>query len=80
MPQLFGCCGCRESEWRLYVLGAALAAAHAPKNVADDDFANIGIDESQPVVMTEKDASKCQKFAKDNYWFLQIEVLLPKFT
>ena len=27
-----------------------------------------------PIVMTEKDAVKCQAFAEDNYWYLQVSV------
>ena len=30
-----------------------------------------------PVVMTEKDAVKCQAFAKNNYWYLPITATLP---
>jgi len=29
-----------------------------------------------PIIMTEKDAIKCKKFAKDNYWYLVIEPVL----
>ncbi|PCH58259.1 MAG: tetraacyldisaccharide 4'-kinase [SAR86 cluster bacterium] len=35
------------------------------------DFENEAIDASQPVVMTEKDAVKCQTFARSNFWYLQ---------
>lgn len=38
------------------------------------DFEQQGIDEHQPVVMTEKDAVKCQQFAKNNFWYLSVEV------
>ena len=41
-----------------------------------EDFENQGIDEHQPVVMTEKDAVKCREFAKDNFWYLSVEVKL----
>jgi len=40
------------------------------------DFEQQGIDEHQPVVMTEKDAVKCQQFAKNNFWYLSVEVNL----
>lgn len=40
------------------------------------DFEQRGIDEHQPVVMTEKDAVKCQPFAKNNFWYLSVEVKL----
>lgn len=33
---------------------------------------------SGPVVMTEKDAVKCQACAKDNWWYLAVEFNLPK--
>lgn len=41
-----------------------------------DDFEQQGIDEHQPVVMTEKDAVKCRQFAKNNFWYLSVEVTL----
>ncbi len=41
-----------------------------------DDFKARGIDEHQPVVMTEKDAVKCRQFAKNNFWYLSVEVNL----
>ena len=41
------------------------------------DFENLGIDERQPIVMTEKDAVKCKRFAKPNFWFLAITTKLP---
>jgi tetraacyldisaccharide 4'-kinase len=40
------------------------------------DFKQQGIDEHQPVVMTEKDAVKCRQFAKNNFWYLSVEVNL----
>lgn len=40
------------------------------------DFEQQGIDEHQPVVMTEKDAVKCRQFAKNNFWYLSVEVKL----
>ncbi|MFT5843423.1 MAG: tetraacyldisaccharide 4'-kinase [Pseudohongiellaceae bacterium] len=40
------------------------------------DFEQLGIDEHQPVVMTEKDAVKCRQFAKNNFWYLSVEVNL----
>jgi tetraacyldisaccharide 4'-kinase len=41
-----------------------------------DDFEQEGIDMHQPVVMTEKDAVKCRQFAKNNFWYLSVEVNL----
>ena len=46
-------------------------------NFTANDFFNAGIDEKQPVIMTEKDAIKCTSFAKNNYWCLQIGLNLP---
>ena len=40
------------------------------------DFEQQGIDMLQPVVMTEKDAVKCRQFAKNNFWYLSVEVNL----
>ena len=40
------------------------------------DFEQQGIDVHQPVVMTEKDAVKCRQFAKNNFWYLSVEVNL----
>lgn len=45
-------------------------------NFTADDFELQGIDEHQPVVMTEKDAVKCRQFAKNNFWYLSVEVNL----
>lgn len=45
-------------------------------NFTADDFEQQGIDEHQPVVMTEKDAVKCRQFAKNNFWYLSVEVNL----
>lgn len=41
-----------------------------------NDFEQQGIDAHQPVVMTEKDAVKCRQFAKNNFWYLSVEVNL----
>jgi len=30
-----------------------------------------------PVIMTEKDAVKCRRFARSNHWYLPISVALP---
>ncbi len=40
------------------------------------DFEQLGIDDHQPVVMTEKDAVKCRQFAKPNFWYLSVDVTL----
>jgi tetraacyldisaccharide 4'-kinase len=45
-------------------------------NFTAADFKRQGIDEHQPVVMTEKDAVKCRQFAKNNFWYLSVEVNL----
>ena len=45
-------------------------------NFTAADFEQQGIDEHQPVVMTEKDAVKCRQFAKNNFWYLSVEVNL----
>lgn len=45
-------------------------------NFTAEDFEQRGIDEHQPVVMTEKDAVKCRQFAKNNFWYLSVEVNL----
>ncbi|MEC9300473.1 MAG: tetraacyldisaccharide 4'-kinase, partial [Pseudomonadota bacterium] len=42
-----------------------------------EDLLSAGIDEHQPVVMTEKDAVKCRSFARSNYWYLSTQVCLP---
>ncbi len=43
-----------------------------------DDFGSAGIDSHQPVVMTEKDAVKCQDFAKTNFWVLSTALKVDK--
>jgi tetraacyldisaccharide 4'-kinase len=45
-------------------------------NFTAADFKQQGIDEHQPVVMTEKDAVKCRQFAKNNFWYLSVKVNL----
>ena len=42
-----------------------------------EDLLSAGVDEHQPVVMTEKDAVKCRSFARSNYWYLSTQVCLP---
>jgi tetraacyldisaccharide 4'-kinase len=39
---------------------------------------NIEFNDNLPVIMTEKDAVKCQKFANSQHWYLPIEAQLPK--
>lgn len=39
-----------------------------------EDFAAFG---DQPVLMTEKDAVKCQSFAQPNWWYIPIDAELP---
>ncbi|MFT6093907.1 MAG: tetraacyldisaccharide 4'-kinase [Pseudohongiellaceae bacterium] len=41
------------------------------------DFEQLKLDEFQPVVMTEKDAIKCEEFAKPNFWTLKVVLTLP---
>jgi tetraacyldisaccharide 4'-kinase len=40
-----------------------------------NDFNEFG---AQPVVMTEKDAVKCQAFAKPNWWYIPVNAVLPQ--
>lgn len=40
-----------------------------------EDFSSFG---DQPVLMTEKDAVKCQSFAQPNWWYLPIDAQLPQ--
>ena len=35
---------------------------------------DINFNDDYPIVMTEKDAVKCAKFAKDNMWYLPVDV------
>ncbi|MFT5163806.1 MAG: tetraacyldisaccharide 4'-kinase [Alteromonadaceae bacterium] len=39
-----------------------------------NDFAAFG---DEPVLMTEKDAVKCQAFARPNWWYLPVDARLP---
>lgn len=41
------------------------------------DFESLNLDEFQPIVMTEKDAVKCEEFAKPNFWTLKVVLTLP---
>ena len=38
---------------------------------------DLAFADDRPVVMTEKDAVKCQRFARENLWYLPIEAQLP---
>jgi tetraacyldisaccharide 4'-kinase len=46
-------------------------ADHHPFRASDLDFAG-----DEPVLMTEKDAVKCEAFAKPNWWFVPVDVEL----
>lgn len=63
------------------------ALKHLPYTLRRHDFPDhhpftaeelAAIDEYQPIVMTEKDAVKCRKFARPNHWYLAAETELPK--
>jgi tetraacyldisaccharide 4'-kinase len=41
------------------------------------DFEQLNLDEFQPIVMTEKDAIKCEEFARPNFWTLKVALTLP---
>lgn len=45
---------------------------------SESDFDSGKLDAHQPIVMTEKDAVKCQGFARTNFWALTIEVELEE--
>jgi tetraacyldisaccharide 4'-kinase len=55
---------------RLYVEPHAFAD-HYAYQPSDLDFGD-----GAPVIMTEKDAVKCQRFVQDNFWYLPIEAQL----
>lgn len=38
---------------------------------------DLAFEDGQPVLMTEKDAVKCTRFARDNYWYVPINASLP---
>jgi len=42
---------------------------------SDDD---IDFPDNEALFMTEKDAVKCQRFARQNWWFLPIDAVLPE--
>ena len=44
---------------------------------SEEDFTGERIDAHQPIVMTEKDAVKCRRFATANFWALRAEMKLP---
>lgn len=46
-------------------------------NFSKTDFESLNLDEFQPIVMTEKDAIKCEDFAKANFWTLKVVLTLP---
>ncbi|MBI2994117.1 MAG: tetraacyldisaccharide 4'-kinase [Gammaproteobacteria bacterium] len=45
---------------------------HHPFSAADFRFGD-----ELPIVMTEKDAVKCRRFATDRFWYLPIEAVMP---
>jgi tetraacyldisaccharide 4'-kinase len=51
---------------------------HVIKHVFPDHYnyslQDIDFNDDKPIVMTEKDAVKCAKFAKDNMWYLPVDV------
>jgi tetraacyldisaccharide 4'-kinase len=48
----------------------------------DDHYAyqqsDLNFDDGLPVLMTEKDAVKCQSFAKDHYWYLPVSAQIDE--
>lgn len=40
--------------------------------------ADVAFKDMRPVVMTEKDAVKCKKFADDSCWYLSVDAILPE--
>lgn len=38
---------------------------------------DIGFPDSEVLFMTEKDAVKCQRFARDNWWYIPVDAVLP---
>ena len=46
-------------------------ADHHPFRAEDLDFAD-----DRPVLMTEKDALKCEAFSKENWWFVPVDAQL----
>lgn len=57
----------------LHVETHAFADHHAYSQV---DF--VGFDPKSPLLMTEKDAVKCQALALDNAWVVPVEAILPE--
>jgi len=43
-----------------------------------EDFEALGLDDKQPIVMTEKDAVKIEHFAQNNFWYLSIRCRLSE--
>jgi len=41
------------------------------------DPADLDFGDGNAVIMTEKDGVKCADFAKDNYWYLPVDAVLP---
>ncbi len=41
------------------------------------EYKDLQFDNDYPIIMTEKDAIKCEKFATDNIWYLPIKAVLP---
>lgn len=58
-------------ELGIVVRGQAFADHHA---FSADDLAYVG---SKPLLMTAKDAVKCQSFAQPDWWYLSVEAELP---
>lgn len=45
---------------------------HAYRDHHKYTFADISFDDDLPVIMTEKDAVKCRRFATDNQWYVRV--------
>lgn len=61
----------------LRCFGMALSVHRFPDHhgFVDEDFSDL---DDRPIIMTEKDAVKCQSFAGHDFWFLRITAVLPE--
>ena len=53
-------------------------ATHAFADHHDFSAEDLGFGDGLPVVMTEKDAVKCEPFARDDFWYVPITAELPE--
>jgi tetraacyldisaccharide 4'-kinase len=65
-----------------FFFSLASAGLHPVEHAFPDHYAfgidDLGFGDELPVIMTEKDAVKCGRFARENHWYLPVEAQVPE--